>query len=166
LGSQPDLAAGPAQQLRQVALFELGDDLFLGGLEWRRNRNGSTGGRALRDRGGLDAIEHNRALHPVAEFAHIPRPVVRGDRGKGVAAECWPVLRGLHALQQGVDDEREIFQPIAKWRHVERDHRQAEEQVFPEGAAIHLALEVAVRRGDDPHVDVAGVHLAEPANLP
>ena len=41
----------------------------------------------------------------------------------------------------------------AQWRHRDRQHVQTIVQIAPEATFGHFLFEVAVRRGDNPHVD-------------
>ena len=45
-----------------------------------------------------------------------------------------------------------------------RGDREAEVEVLAEAAGLHLFFEVAVRRGDDAHVDLPVVIFTEPPN--
>ena len=51
-----------------------------------------------------------------------------------------------------VGEQGYIFLSLAQGREVERHHVQAIEQILAEFARPNHALQVAMRRGDDPHV--------------
>src|SRR5262249_32641634 len=50
-------------------------------------------------------------------------------------------------------------------RNAHGDHRESEVEVAAEASAIHLALEIAVRRRDDAHVHLARMRLADATDL-
>ena len=47
----------------------------------------------------------------------------------------------------------DVLHPLAEGREVQRDHVQPVVEVAPEIAAADLFLEIAVRRGNNAHVD-------------
>src|SRR5262249_13611989 len=54
---------------------------------------------------------------------------------------------------------------LAQRRDAHADHREPEIQVLAEPSLVDLALEVAVRRRDHPHVDTTRLRLADTADL-
>ena len=52
-----------------------------------------------------------------------------------------------------IDEHRDVFTPLAQWRDVHVDDAEPVEQVLAEFAGRHALGQVAVRRGDHPHVD-------------
>ena len=59
------------------------------------------------------------------------------------------------------DQLRQLIAPLSKWRQRQANHVQPEEQGLAESSFCHRALEVPLRRGNDPHVDADGVARAE-----
>jgi len=70
-------------------------------------------------------------------------------RGGGSLGEA-QLADGLGA--EVLDEEREVREPLAKRRQAHLVAREAEVEVLAEGARGRERGEVAVRRGDDPHV--------------
>ncbi|MCY1431760.1 hypothetical protein D9M71_477360 [compost metagenome] len=113
---------------------------------------------------------HDRhALDQVGQLAHVARPAVttqRHDRG-GIEANGTALLV-LHARNQLVHQQRDVFHPLTQRCHFDREHVQAVVQVFAEGAVLDHGFEVLVRRSDDAHVDALGLvatHALEGALL-
>src|SRR5262249_17879575 len=52
-----------------------------------------------------------------------------------------------------LDEERKIFDALAKRRDLEKEDRDPIVQVLAEGARVHLRAQIAMGRGDEPHVD-------------
>src|SRR5437773_10718233 len=64
-------------------------------------------------------------------------------------------FRRRHVLEK-VDGERtDVVPALAEWREPDRKDAQTVQQVLPEGARAHGLFEVAIRRCDDPDVDLA-----------
>ncbi len=73
--------------------------------------------------------------------------------------------RGHGALGEEARERQYVFGALAQRRQVERDGVQAVEEVLAEVALAQLAVDVAVRRGDHPHVNAQRVVRSDAANL-
>ncbi len=62
-----------------------------------------------------------------------------------------------------VDEQAHVLAALAQRGDVNGQHVDAVEEVLPEAAGLHVGREVAVRRGDDAHVDL---HVARVAEAP
>ena len=51
-----------------------------------------------------------------------------------------------------LDQQRDVFDPLAQWRQAQANHVEAEVQVLAECAGRDLRLQFAVGRGDQPHI--------------
>src|SRR5690606_26495157 len=58
-------------------------------------------------------------------------------------------------------EQRNILRAIAQRHRANREHAEPEEQIFAETALPDLVLQIAIRRRDDPHVDVPRLLLAD-----
>ncbi len=111
--------------------------------------------------------EHHRALDDVLELADVARPVVgeqRVERARREAADLLAVRLGVlvdEVRHQGGD----VALARAQRRQGHRHDVQPVVEVLAELAALHLGGEVAVRRRDEPHVDLDGLHPAHPLEL-
>ena len=113
--------------------------------------------RALRERG--------RRLDRVLELAHVARPAVRDQPLERLRLEPDHLGAARRALQEVAGEHGHVLGSLAQRRQRERHHAQAIEEIRAEAAGGHLAGEVAVGRGDEPHVDRLGLGRAERANL-
>ncbi len=111
--------------------------------------------------------EDERALDHVLELAHVAGPCVRRERAHEAVGH--PLYRLAHpALLAGdevPDEERDVLGPVAQRREADREDAEAVVEVGPEAPLAHLALDVAVRGGDDPHVGPLRPRRAEPLEL-
>src|SRR5256886_3628081 len=104
---------------------------------------------------GLGAEDETVDL--VGQLAHVPGPGVALERPQRPGMEAAQRLRfrRRHALEK-VDGERtDVVPALAEWREPDRKDAQTVQQVLPEGARAHGLFEVAIRRCDDPDVDLA-----------
>ncbi|OKO20268.1 hypothetical protein AM484_002319 [Pseudomonas aeruginosa] len=65
-------------------------------------------------------------------------------------------------LNQFVEQQGDVFHPLAQRRHLDGEYVEAVVEVFAESAVLDHLLEVLVGRGDDPHVDVLRLVAADP----
>src|SRR5881396_2337786 len=65
-----------------------------------------------------------------------------------------------------LDHLLDVFLPLAKGREADLDHVEAVEEVRPEAILRDRTLEIGVRRGDQPHVDLAWLGPADWDDLP
>ncbi len=105
---------------------------------------------------------HDRhALHQVGQLADVARPCMTAQRHDGSRVEAdRTAFFVLHARNQLVHQQRNIFDPLTQWRHFNREHVEAVVQVFAEGADFNHAFEVFVGRGNDPHIGALGLVAA------
>ena len=64
-----------------------------------------------------------------------------------------------------LDEQRDVFLPLAQRRQMDRNDIQAIEQILAEGSFGHHLLQIAVGRGDDAHVDLGRVRVADALEL-
>lgn len=94
---------------------------------------------------------------PVVVQAHLQRPVRQ--------AEGFFLVAGVQFFEEVFDQQRDVFAAFAQGRNAHREHVQAVEQVRPETPLLDRVFQVFVGRGDDPHVDLAGLRVADPFQL-
>ena len=66
--------------------------------------------------------------------------------------EDGPGERAAVLLDEVIDEQRDVFGPLAERRHGDREHIQPVPQVRPEPARAHLLVEDPVRGCDESHV--------------
>ncbi|OLB62902.1 MAG: hypothetical protein AUI11_03695 [Acidobacteria bacterium 13_2_20CM_2_66_4] len=59
-----------------------------------------------------------------------------------------------------IDEQRHVFGALAKRRHRDANHVEAVQQIDAKASRLDFATEVAIRCGDDAHVDAAREVLA------
>src|SRR5262249_25799864 len=90
------------------------------------------------------------------ELAHVARPGVTEEAGAKLG---FPHLRGVgviepaQALENILDEERDVVGVLAKRRQARLEDRKAEIKVRAEAVLVDLGAKVAVGRGDHAHVD-------------
>ena len=111
--------------------------------------------------------EHDRALDGVLELAHVARPVGRLQRLEHAGLHAVDALAGaLRVLRDEVIDEhRDVLAPLAQRRNVDRDDVQPVVEILLEPAVGDHLPQVAVGRGDHPHVDLLRALGAERLEL-
>jgi hypothetical protein len=96
------------------------------------------------------------------ELAHVVGPVVE-EQGLGAVGR--QAGRARRPLEEEARERQHVLRAGAKRRDLDAPGGQAREQVGAEVAGLHLAVEIAVGRGDDPHVDSGGRRRADRADL-
>ena len=99
--------------------------------------------------------ERERDGDDVAQLADVARPVVAHQALERVVRD--PVV-GAGIAEVGdhlADERRDVLRALAERGQLDAELRDAEVQVASERPGVHLANEVAARRGDDSHVDGA-----------
>src|SRR5205823_10709267 len=64
-------------------------------------------------------------------------------------------FRRRHVLEKVHGERTDVVPALAEWREPDRKDAQTVQQVLPGGAPAHGLFEVAIRRCDDPDVDLA-----------
>jgi len=110
--------------------------------------------------------EDDEALDDVAELAHVPGPRVGPQHGDGLVGDHLGLDAVLAArlLDEGRQG-RHVVGAIAQRRRAQRHDGEAEVEVLAERPRGDGALQVAVRRGDDAHVDLERLLAAHPREL-
>ena len=126
------------------------------------------GGGQVLGRDQLAGRDDDRALHRVAQLAHVARPRVAHDQ---VARRVVEPDHRLALAMREVDGEalgqRElVVAALAQRRQVQVEHVQPVVQVLAQRARALRLLEVAVRRRDHAHVDVDLLAAADAAEIP
>ena len=98
----------------------------------------------------------HRALDDVAQLADVAGPGIRLQRGHVVPGDRLDALaeRLRELLDEAPDQQRNVLGPLAQRRHADREDVEPVVQVLAERPRRDQLLEIAVGRGDDPHVDV------------
>ena len=124
-------------------------------------------GRQIAEADRARAGERDRALDDVFELAHVAGKIVAIERAQGVGRETEHVLAHLarEALDEALDQERDVVAPLAQRRQLEADDVEAVVQVLAELAARDVGFDVAVGRGDHPHVDFRFLGRADRTHL-
>src|SRR4029450_12243945 len=104
----------------------------------------------------------------VLELANVARPVIARHRLERLGREAltWlvqPFARSAQTIDGNFDD---VATAIAKWRDGQRDHVQPVEEIFAEVSGLSELAQIAVRRRDQPHVDVTILRRAKSADFP
>src|SRR5205809_6086338 len=68
---------------------------------------------------------------------------------------------GIEDPQEVVGEKQHVLPALAQRRHDEHDHGEAKIEIAAESLAGRLALEIAVRGGDDAHVHLALAHATD-----
>ena len=130
-----------------------------------------SGGEHTRDFGGADRLageEDAESLDDVGEFAHVAGPAIAREC---VDAGLRPLRRRLArpapVERREVRDERcDVAGALAQRRDHHRDHIDPEEEVLAESSLAHLAREIAIARGEDPHIHLDRLPAAHALDLP
>ena len=81
-----------------------------------------------------------------------------------------PLLLAPEALgdlvEEAITERREIFATFAQRGKLELDDLEAIVEILAEAALLDLLLEIAVGRGDDPHIDLDAARAPDPLELP
>ena len=64
-----------------------------------------------------------------------------------------------------IGEQVDIARSFAQRRHMHVDDVEAEQEVFPEGAATHLLIEIPVRGGKQADIDLDGMASADAVDL-
>jgi len=70
-------------------------------------------------------------------------------------------LLGAERREEAADEQGKIVDAFTQRRHAKIHHREAEVEVFAEPTAIHFALEVAIGRRDNAHVNLMRARIAD-----
>src|SRR5439155_22628172 len=111
---------------------------------------------------------NQRALDDVLELPDVARPWLALQRLHHFVwnARDRSMHRTLTAVNRRPHEHGDVFAPLAQRRQPDRKDVQPVAQVLAEFAGGDRAPEIAMRRGDDPHVDLARPRRAEPLELP
>ena len=114
---------------------------------------------------GLDhgaAGGDRRLLERVLELAHVARPVVAQEPRKRLPRERLhgKVLLG-HLVEEMIDEERNIFQPLAQGGHFDRNDVEPVEEIFAKPAGGDGLGENHVGGGDDAAIGLDRVGAAD-----
>src|SRR5262245_46550511 len=177
LGSFRDVAQVPAQRLGDELALEALDDALLGVPEVARRAriiHGSGVPPVLHGRGEVPQLDllprgqRHRLLERVLELAHVARPLVRQERAVGGGFQrprgaSKTVGRGA---EEALDQEREVFGPVAQRAEHHRDDIEPVVEVLAEGPVADLRLQILVRGCQDPDVHLDGPVPAHALELP
>src|SRR5262249_27782556 len=102
---------------------------------------------------GLRAIDH------VAKLAHVAGPRIALEHCQDLGGRLFG-----RAVEEVLDQERDVLEPIAQGWHHEAHHGEPIEEVRAEAARLDLVAEVPVRRRNDAYVDLVGLVAADAAH--
>ena len=71
----------------------------------------------------------------------------------------------VELLDEVLDQERDVARALAQRRQADRHHVQAVVEILAKGAGRDLLLQIAVGRGDQPHVDADRLDAAHALEL-
>ncbi len=112
---------------------------------------------------GLDlaaASDQGRALDGVSQFADVPRPAARGQLGQGACGQIRRAAVAGRRPQEGPCQERDVFDPLAKRRHVNVKHAEPVEEIFAEFALRNQVAQCPVRGGQHAKIGATGPRVA------
>src|SRR5262245_42650951 len=69
-------------------------------------------------------------------------------------------------MDKVLDQRGDIFPPLAERRNLEREHVQAVKEIFSQGTTSDRTLQVAVGRGNHPHVRANRLRSADTLEFP
>src|SRR5262249_53921791 len=72
----------------------------------------------------------------------------------------------LAAREDELDQERDVFDSLPQWRHLNRKDTQPVEQVFPEIAFLDQGAQIAIGCGNHSDIDFPQDHIAKAPDLP
>lgn len=102
------------------------------------------------------------AFDDVLQFADVSGPVVAHQLAHVAFGQPQHIaLVASLAGEEVARQERNILAALAQRHRMDREHVEAEVQVFAKAAALHVLLEVAIGRRDEADVDIAGALVAD-----
>ena len=107
-----------------------------------------------------------RSRH-VLQLPDVAGPVVALEHGQGLRGDAAHLLAELLAelLEEVGDEQRDVLAALAQRRQVDRDDVEAVEEVLAHRPLRHRRLEVAVGGGDEPHVGLDVLRVADAPDL-
>src|SRR5581483_1024926 len=110
------------------------------------------------------------ALQTVAQLSHVSRPRITLQTLTRLSRDV--ELRAIEALainvEKMIDEQRDVFGPLAQWRHVQRNNVQSIKEIGAKALALNVGREIAISCRDDAHVGVLiprRAHAPKPALL-
>ena len=102
----------------------------------------------------LVAARHGRgAFDAILQLAHVARPVAVQQDLQRLGRDAQPALVAcVELFQEVLDQQRNVFAPLAQRRQGDRDHVDAVIEVLAECTARHRLLQVAVGGENQAHV--------------
>ena len=109
----------------------------------------------------------DHAAHFVGQLAHVAGPGVEQQVFERLVVERQASLLLFVAVlaQVVIDERRDLLAPLAQRRQLQADDVEAVEEVLAEAALGDELFEVGVGGGDDAHVDLDRLRLAERVDL-
>ena len=123
--------------------------------------------RQVRRLDQVAAGEDRRPLDHVAQLADVARPGVVLEQAHGVLVDALDRLAvaRVELVQEGLDEERDVFLALAQRRQLDGEDVQAVVEILAQLAAADGFGRIDVGRGDDPHVDLLLLAAAEAPEL-
>ena len=107
--------------------------------------------------------ERARALDDVAQLAHVAGPRVVAQALELLARDL-ELLAARELPREVLDEQRDVVGPLAQRRHVHAHDGEPVVEILAEALRGDLGAQVAVRRGDDAHGDLAVARAAHGAH--
>src|SRR5207249_2113606 len=103
----------------------------------------------------------------VLELAYVARPVVALQHALQARRDLRPRAAGPLGLafQKVIEQRQHVVWTVLERRELDRDRIEAVQQVLAEAALPRVALQVAVRRRDEAHVDLLHLRGADRLDL-
>jgi hypothetical protein len=105
-----------------------------------------------------DKAPDNVAPRSMAVPVQIERPLVHAPNRLARLSRV--------PIDEVLDQHGNVLSSVPQRRNLERKHVQPIKEILPEGAAVHRRAQVAIRRGDDAHVDLNRLSAPDSLELP
>ena len=133
-----------------------GSELLCGGQFIRRPPHGSSDLREFREPDLVSFGKHDCAENRILELPHIARPAMGDQQGKRFVSYTPDSLAlfGREARQEMASELGDVFGALGERGHRDREDEEPIKKIFTETPALHVGNEIAIGRGNKPHVDL------------
>src|SRR5262249_31476713 len=103
---------------------------------------------------GVRFTDNHRSFYDVLQLANVARPMLGLEQLQTLAVDGSDLLPRFpcEALDEGFDQQGNIFPSLTQWRHGNRKDIEPVKKIVTDRARSHSSLEVTVRGGEYPHV--------------
>ena len=88
----------------------------------------------------------------MAQLPHVARPVVSPEGIEGVSRELWHLRPRCHSLREVPDQQRDVLEALAQWRHLDDDATQAIAEVTAKAPFVDNAVQPLIGGGDQAEI--------------